>query len=278
MPRTLTIGHSPDPDDAFMFYALTHDKIETGDYRFVHHIEDIESLNRRAQRGELEITAVSLHAYAYLSERYALLACGSSTGKGYGPIVVAREPLELAALAGRTIAVPGTLTSAFLTLRLCLGEFPYVVVPFDQILDAVVEGKADAGLVIHEGQLTYVDQGLHKVADLGAWWLEETGLPLPLGVNIIRRDLGTDALPGIARSLRESIEYALDHREECLEYALTYGRGLDTGRADRFVGMYVNDYTRDFGEEGRAAVRALLTRAFEAGFIPSQPALDFVTG
>ena len=278
MPRTLTIGHSPDPDDAFMFYALTHDKIETGDYRFVHHIEDIESLNRRAQRGELEITAVSLHAYAYLSERYALLACGSSTGKGYGPIVVAREPLELAALAGRTIAVPGTLTSAFLTLRLCLGEFPYVVVPFDQILDAVVEGKADAGLVIHEGQLTYVDQGLHKVADLGAWWLEETGLPLPLGVGIVRRGLGTDALPGIARSLRESIEYALDHREECLEYALTYGRGLDTGRADRFVGMYVNDYTRDFGEEGRAAVRALLTRAFEAGFIPSQPALDFVTG
>lgn len=277
MQRTLVIGHSPDPDDAFMFYALTHDKIDTGAYRFEHCIEDIESLNRRAQRGDLEITAVSLHAYAHLSDRYALLACGSSTGKGYGPIVVSREPLSRERLAQSLLAVPGTLTTAFMTARLYLGEFRYVTVRFDEILDTVASGKADAGLVIHEGQLTYVDLGLHNSVDLGAWWLEETGLPLPLGVNVIRRDLGADT-PAVARLLRQSIDYALSHREEALEYALSYGRGLDTPRADRFVGMYVNDYTRDFGTEGQAAVRELLTRAHAAKIIPTLPALDFVSG
>ncbi|MBI3947076.1 MAG: ABC transporter substrate-binding protein [Armatimonadetes bacterium] len=274
--QTLTIGHSPDPDDAFMFYALTHDRIDTAGYRFRHHIEDIESLNRRAQQGELEITACSLHAYAYLSGRYALLASGSSTGKGYGPILVAREPLGAPELAGRTIAVPGTLTTAFLTLRLFLPDFRHIVVPFDEILDTVAEGHAAAGLVIHEGQLTYVDQGLRKVADLGAWWLEETGLPLPLGVNVVRRDLGPEAVAVVARLLRQSIEYALSHRQECLDYSLRYGRGIDPDRADRFVGMYVNDYTRDFGQEGRAAVRELLGRAHRACIIPALPALDFV--
>lgn len=278
MPHTLTIGHSPDPDDAFMFYALTQGKIDTGEYRFEHCIEDIESLNHRARRGELEITAVSLHAYAHLSDTYALLACGSSTGKGYGPILVAREALSPAELSQRVIAVPGILTTAFLTLRLFAGNFNYVVVPFDQILEAVCERRADAGLVIHEGQLTFGDYGLVKAADLGAWWLEETGLPLPLGVNVVRRDLGEAAMADVARLLRQSIEYALSHREECLDYSLRYGRGLDTGRADRFVGMYVNHYTRDFGEEGRAAVRELLGRAHAAGVIPRLPALDFVQG
>lgn len=278
MLRTLTIGHSPDADDAFMFYALTHDRIDTRGYKFVHHIEDIESLNRRAQRGELEITAVSLHAYAHLSRQYAILACGASVGKGYGPILVAREPLTLDQLAGRTIAVPGTLTTAFLTLRLALPEFKHTAVAFDRILDAVVDGQADAGLVIHEGQLTYVDQGLHRVADLGAWWLEETGLPLPLGVNVIRRDLGRETMEEVAPLLRQSIEYALSHRAESLDYALTYGRGLDTGRADKFVGMYVNDYTCALGDDGRAGVSALLSRAHEAGIIAELPALDFVDG
>lgn len=261
-----------------MFYALTHDKIDTCGYRFEHCIEDIETLNRRAQRSELEITAVSLHAYAHLSDRYALLASGSSTGKGYGPILVARRPLGMAEMAGATIAVPGTLTTAFLVLRLYLKQFQHVVVRFDEILDAVAAGKADAGLVIHEGQLTYPDLGLQKVVDLGEWWLGETGLPLPLGVNVVRRDLGAEEMQTVARLLRESIEYALTHREECLDYSLQYGRGLDTGRADRFVGMYVNDYTRDFGEEGRAAVRELLGRAHREGAIPSLPALDFVQG
>jgi len=278
MPRTLTIGHSPDADDAFMFYALTHNKIDTRGYEFRHHIQDIESLNRLAQRGELEITAVSLHAYGHLSDRYALLACGASVGNGYGPILVSREPLTLQELAGRTIAVPGTLTTAFLTLQLALPGCQHLVVPFDQILDAVSGGKADAGLVIHEGQLTYIDHGLHKVADLGEWWKCETGLPLPLGVNVIRRDLGEKTMTEVAGLLRQSIEYALSHREESLDYALTYGRGIDTTRADKFVGMYVNDHTRDLGEDGRAGVTTLLTRAHAAGVIPVLPALDFISG
>lgn len=277
MPRTLTIGHSPDPDDAFMFFALTHGKIDTLGYRFRHLIEDIESLNRRAQQGQLEVTACSLHAYAYIFDRYALLSSGASMGKGYGPILVSRQKIAQQALAGRHIAVPGTLTTAFLVLRLFLPDFRTVVLPFDQILNAVAEGRADAGLIIHEGQVTYADYGLHLLADLGAWWLEETHLPLPLGVNVVRRDLGMEAMTTVARLLRQSIDYALLHRQECLDYALRYGRGIDRVRAERFVGMYVNEYTRDFGEEGRAAVRALFERADGAGLIPALPVLDFVS-
>jgi 1,4-dihydroxy-6-naphthoate synthase len=273
--QVLTIGHSPDADDAFMFYALTHDKIDTGAYRFQHLLEDIETLNRRCVKGELEISAVSLHAYAHITERYALLACGASMGKGYGPIVVRRldSPTDL---RGSTIAIPGTLTTAFLTLKLYLKDFQYTVVPFDQILDAVKNKQVDAGLLIHEGQLTYKDEGLQQVVDLGAWWLEETGLPLPLGVNVVRRDLGDAAMREVSRLMRESIDYALAHREEALSYAMQYSRGLDTARGDQFVGMYVNDYTRDFGDEGRQAVDTLLNRAYAEGIIPNKPQVDFV--
>ncbi len=273
--QVLTIGHSPDADDAFMFYALTHDKIDTGAYRFRHLLEDIETLNRRCLNGELEISAVSLHAYAHITDRYALLACGASMGKGYGPIVVRRQdaPTDL---SGATIAIPGTLTTAFLTLKLYLQNFQYTVVPFDQILDAVQNRQVDAGLLIHEGQLTYKDMGLHQVVDLGAWWLEETGLPLPLGVNVVRRDLGDAAMRDVSRLMRASIDYALAHREEALRYAMQYSRGLDEVRGDQFVGMYVNDYTRDFGDEGRQAVDTLLNRAHAEGIIPHKPQIDFV--
>ena len=273
---SLRIGHSPDPDDAFMFYALTHGRIETGEYRFTHHIEDIQSLNERAMRGELEITAVSLHAYAYVADRYALLNCGASMGKGYGPIVVAREAIPPEELAGLLVAVPGRLTTAFLVHRLFAGDFDYVEMPFDEILAEVAAGRADAGLLIHEGQLTFADYGLHKVVDLGEWWLAETGLPLPLGVNVIRRDLGDEVLSDVPPILAASIDYALEHREECLQYALKYGRGLDVERADEFVGMYVNEYTRDMGEEGREAVRVLLEHAHQAQVIPDIPTLDFL--
>jgi 1,4-dihydroxy-6-naphthoate synthase len=273
--QVLTIGHSPDADDAFMFYALTHDKIDTGAYRFRHLLEDIETLNRRCLNGELEISAVSLHAYAHLTDRYALLACGASMGKGYGPILVTRQeaPTDL---SGATIAIPGTLTTAFLTLKLYLKDFQYTVVPFDQILDAVKNEQVDAGLLIHEGQLTYQEMDLHPVVDLGAWWLEETGLPLPLGVNVVRRDLGEATRREVSRLMRESIDYALAHREEALSYALQYSRGLDTARGDQFVRMYVNDYTRDFGDEGRQAVDVLLNRAYAEGIIPAKPQIDFV--
>lgn len=258
-----------------MFYALTHDKIDTGAYRFQHLLEDIETLNRRCLNGELEISAVSLHAYAHITDRYALLACGASMGKGYGPVVVRRQeaPTDL---SGATIAIPGTLTTAFLTLKLYLKGFQYIVVPFDQILDAVRNGQADAGLLIHEGQLTYQDAGLQLVVDLGAWWLEETGLPLPLGVNVVRRDLGEETMCAVSRLMRESIDYALARREEALSYALQYSRGLDAARGDQFVGMYVNDYTRDFGDEGRQAVDTLLNRAHAEGIIPNTPRIDFV--
>lgn len=275
--QVLTIGHSPDADDAFMFYALTHDKIDMGAYRFQHLLEDIETLNRRCLKGEMEISAVSLHAYAHITDRYALLACGASMGKGYGPIVVIREDHAWASgLNDATIAIPGTLTTAFLTLKLYQKDFEYEVVPFDQIVDAVLSGRVDAGLLIHEGQLTYKDMGLHQVVDLGAWWLEETGLPLPLGVNVVRRDLGDGAMRDVSRLMRESIDYALAHREEALSYAMQYSRGLDTARGNQFVGMYVNDYTRDFGNEGRQAVDTLLNRAYVEGIIPSKPQIDFV--
>jgi 1,4-dihydroxy-6-naphthoate synthase len=274
--RTITVGHSPDPDDAFMFYALAHDKIDTGPFRFRHELQDIETLNRRCLRGELEVSAVSIHAYAHLLDKYALLPSGCSMGDRYGPMVVAREPLTLDRLAGVKIAVPGTLTTAFLTLRLLLPqEFAYEVVPFDQILPAVREGRFDAGLIIHEGQLTFQNLGLHLVVDLGVWWQQKTGLPLPLGGNVVRRDLGADAIRAISRLLKESIRYSLAHRDEALDYALRYARDMDKGLADRFVGMYVNDWTLDYGERGRAAVRRLLEEGHRAGVIPKPVAVEF---
>jgi 1,4-dihydroxy-6-naphthoate synthase len=275
--RTIRVGHSPDSDDAFMFYALTHDKLDTGGLQFVHQLEDIETLNRRALNGELEVSAVSIHAFAHLADRYALLASGSSMGDRYGPTVITREPATLADLRGRTIAVPGLLTTAYLALRLCLGkDVPVVVLPFDQILLAVAEGKADAGLIIHEGQLYYGDRGLHKVVDLGQWWFEETGLPLPLGGNVVRKDLGEELVEQIARLLKQSILYALEHRQEALEYALRYARDLDPTLADRFVGMYVNDWTVDYGPKGREAVRTLLARGADAGLVPGPLVVQFV--
>ncbi len=275
--RLITVGHSPDPDDAFMFYALAHDKLDTGDLQFRHVLQDIETLNRRALRGELEVTAVSIHAYASLLDQYTLLPSGCSMGDRYGPMVVARRPLTIDQLKTARIAVPGTLTTAFLTLRLLLPDgFPHEVLPFDQILNAVAEGRFDAGLIIHEGQLTFQNQGLHLIVDLGVWWQEKTGLPLPLGGNVVRRDLGPQTMRKISRLLKESIRYSLEHRDSALEYALQYARDMDKALADRFVGMYVNDWTLDYGERGREAVRRLLTEGHRAGVIPNPVDVDFV--
>src|SRR2546423_1610275 len=275
--QLITVGHSPDPDDAFMFYALAHDKIDTGNLRFRHELQDIETLNRRALRGELEVTAVSIHAYAHLLEKYALLPSGCSMGDRYGPMVVARRPLTVEQLDGLTIAVPGTLTTAFLALRLLLKrDFAYEVVPFDQIIPAVAAGKYEAGLIIHEGQLTFQNQGLHLVVDLGVWWQEQTGLPLPLGGNVVRRDLGDATIRQISRLLKESIRYSLAHRSEALDYALQYARDMDKSLADRFVGMYVNDWTLDYGPRGREAVRRLLGEGHKAGVIPKPVQVRFV--
>ncbi len=281
--RLIRVGHSPDPDDAFMFYALAKDRIDTGAYSFEHELVDIETLNRRAQRAELELTAVSLHAYAYLADKYMLCTCGASMGDDYGPIVVARDVCEIGDLSSRVLAVPGTWTTAFLSLRLCLGsDFRYVVVPFDAILAATAAGqyegeRVDAGLVIHEGQLTYMQDQLHLIVDLGKWWKHETGMPLPLGANAIRKDLGVQAMADVNRLLFESIRYGLDHRSEALQYALSFGRGLDEAKADRFVGMYVNDWTLDFGSRGREAVATLLQRGHAAGLIPTLVRPEFVS-
>lgn len=274
MPETLDIrvGHSPDPDDAFMFYALAVDALETGNLRFSHVLQDIETLNQWAFEGRLEVTAISLHAYAHLHEKYALMHCGASLGHGYGPILVTRPGItEEEALAG-PVAIPGRLTTAWLVAQLYAGRaFPSREVPFDTILDEVAEGRASAGLVIHEGQLTYRDQGLVLLADLGQWWAEETGgLPLPLGVDAVRRDLGPELMARVTGILEASIQYALDHREPALEYAMKFGRGLDRERADRFVEMYVNRSTLDFGPDGRRAVEELLDRAHRAGIIPER--------
>ena len=274
---TIRVGHSPDSDDAFMFYALTHDRLDTGGLRFVHQLEDIESLNRRALSGELEVSAVSIHAFAYLADRYALLASGASMGDRYGPTLVTREPMTLEDLGGRTIAIPGKLTSAYLTLQLCMGkDVPVTLLPFDQILPAVAAGDVPAGLLIHEGQLFYGDKGLHKVLDLGQWWYEQTSLPLPLGGNVVRKDLGEALVLKIAGLLKQSIHYALEHREEALAYALAYARDLDPKLADRFVAMYVNHWTVDYGPRGREAVRQLLGRAAEAGLVPGPIEIQFV--
>ena len=278
-PRTIHVAHSPDADDAFMFWAMAEGRIDTGGRRYVHELGDIESLNRRALAGELEVTAVSLHAYAYLADRYALLAHGASIGDRYGPLIVSRKPAPTrprAALTGRLVAVPGELTTAFLTLRLYQPAARHVVVPFDQIEDYVAAGKADAGLLIHEGQLTFADRGLHLWADMGEWWYRQTQLPLPLGGNVVRRDLGDELMRAIARDLKASIEYGLAHRAEALRHAQGFSRGLDADRTDRFVGMYVNAYTVDYGVVGRRAVRELLTRAHAARLIPATVDLAFV--
>jgi 1,4-dihydroxy-6-naphthoate synthase len=283
--RLVRVGHSPDPDDAFMFHALANGCLATGDYEFTHELVDIETLNRRAFQGELELTAVSIHAYAYLHDKYLLCSCGASMGDGYGPMVVARSKPGRpgpGALEGKTIAVPGTLTSAFLALRLWLEQdFAHVVVPFDEIIDVVARGEyqgqpIDAGLIIHEGQLTYAESQLKLVVDLGQWWKEQTGLPLPLGANAIRRDLGPEAIRQVQRLLYESIKYGLEHRAEALQHALQYGRDLDHSQADTFVGMYVNDWTLDFGERGREAVARFLAAGHAAGVLPELVKPEFV--
>src|SRR5262245_48851856 len=275
--RLIRVGHSPDPDDAFMFHALANVKIPTGELHFVHELQDIETLNRRAMRGELEVSAVSIHAYAYLLDKYALLQTGCSMGDKYGPMVVARRALSVEDLKKVKIAVPGTMTTAFLTLRLLLpGGFEYDVVPFDQIIPAVASGKFEAGLIIHEGQLTFQNQGLHLVRDLGIWWQEKTGLPLPLGGNVVRRDLGPDLMRRISGYIKESIRYSLAHRQEALQHALKYARDMDVSLADKFVGMYVNDWTLDYGPRGREAVRRLLDEGHKAGIIPRPAEIEFV--
>src|SRR6185437_2926796 len=276
MPTTIRVAHSPDSDDAFMFYALAEGKIDTGDLRYVHELQDIESLNQRALKAELEVTAVSIHAYAYLTDRYALLPHGSSMGDRYGPRLVARAPMARADVRGKRIAVPGPLTTAYLALQLYEPDFEAVMTPFDEIEDVVVNGEVDAGLLIHEGQHTFGDRGLHLIADMGEWWYEETGLPLPLGGNVVRKDLGPSVTHDISRHLRASIAYGLEHRAGALDHAMHYARGLERSQADTFVGMYVNDWTLDYGKRGRDAVRLLLRRGHESGFIPKPVQVEFV--
>lgn len=277
--QLLRLGHSPDPDDAFMFYALARDKFPTAPYRFEHVLQDIQTLNQRAMNGELEITAISIHAYPYVADKYALTSCGSSMGDKYGPMVIAPRPMSLADLKGKTIAIPGKLTTAFLALQLCLGKgtFDYVVVPFDQILQYVKDGKADAGLIIHEGQLTYQQFGLHLIVDLGVWWYDQTALPLPLGGNCIRKDLGPKVMQEITDILKKSIQYSLDHRAEAVDYALQFGRDLNRKLADQFVGMYVNKWTLDYGPRGREAISLLLKRGAEAGLVPNIGPVEYIT-
>jgi 1,4-dihydroxy-6-naphthoate synthase len=272
----LKLAHSPDSDDAFMFYALATRKIPTGALRFKHVLQDIETLNQRALEGVYDITAVSFHGYAYLADRYLLLPSGASFGERYGPMVVARSPLGGEGLRGKRIAVPGKLTTAFLVLQLYEPGIEPVFTPFDRVLDRVMEGKADAGVVIHEGQLTYTEKGFSKVVDLGEWWYHETQLPLPLGGNVIRRSLPAETRHAVAGLLRKSIQYGLDHREEALAYAMQFSRGLDTSTADRFVSMYVNDWTLDYGERGRHAVQMLLDSAYDKQLLPNRVAAEFV--
>ena len=273
---TIHVAHSPDSDDAFMFYALAAGKIDTEGLTYVHELQDIESLNQRAMRGELEVTAVSIHAYAYLSDRYSLLPHGASMGDRYGPRLVAREPADRSAVKGRRIAIPGPLTSAYLALQLYEPDFTPVFTPFDAIEDAVVNGDVDMGLLIHEGQLTFAERGLHLVADMGEWWFQETGLPLPLGGNVVRKDIGPDLTRKISRHLRDSIAYGLQHRVGALDHAMQYARGLDRSKADTFVGMYVNDWTLDYGERGRQAVSLFLQRGVDAGLVTKPVTVEFV--
>ena len=286
--RLLRLGHSPDPDDAFMFYGLAKDLIPTGRWKFEHVLQDIQTLNQRAMKGELEITAISIHAYPYVAKTYALTSCGSSMGDQYGPMLVCRKDRAgefgtgpLPNVTGKKIAIPGKLTTAFLSLQLCLGKageaFDYEVVMFDEIPKYVMEGKADAGLLIHEGQLTYAQAGLHLLSDMGVWWHQKTGLPLPLGGNCIRKDLGAEAMQEVTDILKRSIRFSLDHRAEAVEYALQFGRDLDRNLADRFVGMYVNDWTLDYGLRGRAAITRILKEGAAAGLVPDTGEIQYVT-
>jgi 1,4-dihydroxy-6-naphthoate synthase len=280
MPQVFTLGHSPDPDDAFMFYAMAENKIDLRGYRFEHRLEDIQTLNERATRGELHISAVSIHAYAHVADKYALLPCGASMGDGYGPVVISKGPTlnsDGERLRDCVIAVPGKMTSAFLALQLYLGkEFNHIVVPFDQIFDAVNAGRADAGLIIHEGQLTYERAGFRKIIDLGEWWKRTTNLPLPLGGNVVRKDIPPPVRSDIAQIMRESIDYGLEHRAAAVDHSMPYARDMDAELAGRFIGMYVNDFTRDYGSTGRTAIDRFLADAARAGLIPQMPALDFV--
>src|SRR5881394_1493526 len=288
--RHLTLGHSPDPDDAFMFFALAEHKIDTRGWQFEHILQDIQTLNERALRGELHISAISIHAYAHVGSKYALLPCGASMGDGYGPIIVGNRRDQGAAvsspptadsaardlLAGKKVAVPGKMTSAFLALQLFLGEFDYVVVPFDQIFDVVRNGQADLGLIIHEGQLTYGKSGFEKVVDLGQWWKEQTGLPLPLGGNVVRKDIPPAVRRELSEIIRESIDYGLAHRDEAVRHSLPYARDMDANLAGKFIGMYVNEFTCDYGEVGRDAIRKFLTEAHDKGYIDAPTEVEFV--
>ena len=273
---TITLAHSPDSDDAFMFYGLATNKLDTGGLHFKHLLKDIQTLNEEATRGTYDVTAISFHAYAYVADKYALLPHGASIGDNYGPIVVSRELATADDIPNLKIAIPGKLTSAFLALRLFNADFQYEVVPFDKIIDAVLEGRADAGLLIHEGQLFYQSKGLHKVLDLGEWWHDRHGLPLPMGGNAIKRDLGPELIREVSSLLRQSINYSLNNREDALQYALQFARDMDPALADRFVGMWVNELTLDYTERGREAVRRLLQEGYEKGIIPNQVPVDFV--
>jgi 1,4-dihydroxy-6-naphthoate synthase len=284
----ITLGHSPDPDDAFMFYAIAENKIDLRGYRFEHRLEDIQTLNERALRGELHISAISIHAYAYVSKRYALLPCGASMGDGYGPIIIEKrstsniqhstlnEAERRDFLNGKKVAVPGRMTSAFLALQLFAGEFDHVVVPFDQIFDEVKTGRADAGLIIHEGQLTYAKAGFQKIVDLGKWWKRQTGLPLPLGGNVLRKDIPPAVQHDLAQVIRESIDYGLAHWDEAVRHSLPYARDMDADLAGKFIGMYVNEFTRDYGEIGRTAIRKFLGDAQRAGYIDAPVEVEFI--
>ena len=274
--RTITLAHSPDSDDAFMFYGLATNKLDTGGLNFSHLLKDIQTLNEEATRGTYDVTAISFHAYAYVADKYALLPHGASIGDNYGPIVVSREPAIPEDIPDLRIAIPGKLTSAFLALRLFNADFKYEIVQFDKIIDAVLDGSCDAGLLIHEGQLFYQRKGLHKVLDLGEWWHQRHGLPLPMGGNAIKRDLGPELTKEISNLLRESIRYSLTHRDDALQYAMQFARDMDPALADRFVGMWVNDLTLDYTDRGREAVRLLLEEGFEKGIIPNRAPVDFV--
>jgi 1,4-dihydroxy-6-naphthoate synthase len=293
LTETFTLGHSPDPDDAYMFYAMAKNKIDLRGYRFEHRLEDIQTLNERARRGELHISAISIHAYAYVTDKYALLPCGASMGDGYGPVLVrkrrkshastlerfnASTPDETAreSLRSATIAVPGRMTSAFLALQLFLGEFKFIAVPFDKIFDAVESGRADAGLIIHEGQLTYARSGFEKIVDLGEWWKGKTGLPLPLGGNIVRKNIPPPVRRDVSEIIRQSIDYALTHRDEAVAYSLAFARDMNSQLASKFIGMYVNEFTRDYGEIGRTAIRKFLSDGYEKGYIAAPVELEFV--
>jgi 1,4-dihydroxy-6-naphthoate synthase len=275
--RTITVAHSPDSDDAFMFYGLATDKLDTGDLKFTHVLKDIQTLNEEAFRGTYDVTAISFHAYAYISEKYVLLPHGASIGDNYGPILVSARSAKVEDVPNLKIAVPGTLTSAFLALRIFNPNFQYEVVPFDKIIDVVKSGECDAGLLIHEGQLFYESVGLHKILDLGEWWHERTGLPLPMGGNAIRRELGPEIIHQVSDCLRESIRYSLANREDALQYAMQFARDMDTSLADRFVAMWVNNLTLDYTERGREGVRRFLTEGFERGIIPNRPNIEFAS-